>query len=1543
MAVPTENAATITKQHPFQRAFEAYLKGLDEKAKAKDFFARYCSEDKLQDPQSVNRDMKEKVDERRSKSSATGKILQTLAGTQKTFDGVVNALTSLDPTNVSGAVWACVSVLAKTVDSYVKVPEKISKALTLLGDDLKRIATYGRILGESLDLEDAFFQSFFDMFRFWSRVFRELGRHRITSILSALVLPADRFDDIIAAMRTNAEILEKQFERVKEEREFMERSEKAIRSFLGQPISTGGPTFVTNSRQLSAIEDQCCAWIFEDPTYQAWRKGEMDSTVPTALWVYAPPGSGKTTLCERVVRAVREEQPSVAVASHFFRFDQTFTTLDILKSIAVQLWEFWASQHYPDSHSLLPTLSRLADDKTKDAASRVRSILDTLVQALPTVYFFIDGVDEEAAKAVNDTLHRDTLAAPDARSILDVIERFISSDKNRRVHLWISSQDVSYTRKKLENYTQFDIKHAVQAGIRCYLTRSILDPAVVPLAAAERESILQRLMKRVESNFLWAHLMVVELKKATNSAEINQILEDGRADELDEYYARFLDSLKLLPSNKASISRDVLSLVTFARRPLTVGEIQEAIAILNSKVGYLDDSRKPFLSTLLSILSPLIEVGHERHPGGVRAGSASPSPSLVPGPGDQGYDDLKKTCRLFHSTLFDFLHRQAELLYDGSDMDEDNRRRHAITTPSPNFRISPLRIADACLLYLTQTRYLQLLRRRDDTWVDAGDQPVSAHHFLTYSAKNWDKHLDLVSPNSNNYDYDPSPGAIAGEVPQIMEQFRSRVEDFIHSAKFRTCMQVQSLWIDASFSHYSVRSDKDHQLWLRRILPRFIVASDSKYHTYYHRFWWDWYPFLSCATCDNPRCHFRSCAGEIDRCWWRCLGSGGDFLTTLDSRYFCFRFEATAQTRESLSGAYVCDFQTAFATQDSVRILQLTSAADASQLRFHLETWSYSTDKSPILQKSQDLLISDTMCDAALYATSDSESMSSGARSFSICEPGGGAPLASFSNNGQYLRIGTQIFTAECTGEYRAFIGTGMNNIGYIEEFEGHDGIAVVASRRRRVAPTMSNARRHSLYPDASLGQLTGIPCAAVEDSDSESPDSDTEDDASISSESSGNYEDGGYETWSECSSALTGSEDDLYAEYPMDHDRAHLTLNEDGDDQVPSSGYDLQDHGWPARTHTIGSSIGDVDTGSASSDEAWLDEGESEYADSNEGIEPSEFAYGQLRRYAEEDRYRCRQRRRNAANGSGATQCPRAEMRIFTSEGRLFRFSRRTPAPLSDSPPAFHPSQPLVVWPLGGLRAQVLFVDYEDITYFIREIRTGVSEPDSVILTMRCHFTDNGQYLHIAVAEGRPVVHGMAGDSNNASDDIQVRLYCYRLCTQKPTRSPPHLVHTSSVNVGIFDRDALSPRCPWTLTWTHTYLYVTWSHTALLVYRIPLFHQRDTPDDVVIQRPGETVLLPASARYRDVFFFPSEGDHLAQVIVGGPIVREKRYVPPKAGLATPVGCILRTADQLGGWVATNHAPMPKRYMEAGQLNVPSVEQFDPDVDCVLEPFLWQE
>lgn len=186
----------------------------------------------------------------------------------------------------------------------------------------------------------------------------------------------------------------------------------------------------------------------------------------------------------------------------------------------------------------------------------------------------------------------------------------------------------------------------------------------------------------------------------------------------------------------------------------------------------------------------------------------------------------------------------------------------------------------------------------------------------------------------------------------------------------------------------------------------------------------------------------------------------------------------------------------------------------------------------------------------------------------------------------------------------------------------------------------------------------------------------------------------------------------------------------------------------------------------------------------------------------------------------------------------------------------------------------------------------------------------------------------------------ISLAVYTYRLCAQKPTRTPPYLVHTFTVRAAdLFEKARLYPKFPYTLHWTRSHLYATRTSPALQVYRIPLFQEEhdelDPRDNVGTQFPKEAIPLPASAAEREVFFFPSEDGAFAHVVVGGLIVRNVGFSLPR-NVVTPVGCVLNIEEDIGGWVT--QGPKMKRYSDASRVALDSSLQKQPDgVDCVRE------
>lgn len=117
------------------------------------------------------------------------------------------------------------------------------------------------------------------------------------------------------------------------------------------------------------------------------------------------------------------------------------------------------------------------------------------------------------------------------------------------------------------------------------------------------------------------------------------------------------------------------------------------------------------------------------------------------------------TCTLAHATVRKFLVKRAQ-----------NPEAQDDTT----LRVVPDTLASICLKYLMQSRFAGLLRKDGETFKDELEEDIVNHHLLSYAAKYWDKHLDVV---------------------QEWESLCEVVKRFTMSGQFFTTLQVQSLLV----------------------------------------------------------------------------------------------------------------------------------------------------------------------------------------------------------------------------------------------------------------------------------------------------------------------------------------------------------------------------------------------------------------------------------------------------------------------------------------------------------------------------------------------------------------------------------------------------------------------------------------------------------------------------------------------------------------------------------------------------------------------------
>lgn len=344
---------------------------------------------------------------------------------------------------------------------------------------------------------------------------------------------------------------------------------------------------------------------------------------------------------------------------------------------------------------------------------------------------------------------------------------------------------------------------------------------------------------------------------------------------------------------------------------------------------------------------------------------------------------------------------------------------------------------------------------------------------------------------------------------------------------------------------------------------------------------------------------------------------------------------------------------------------------------------------APTLEKKQVITTTEAATNWLLYAKPPSEDLAR-----LVARP------TSLSGNAQILRLGAQLFGKDEDNEYH--IASGGDAPAYFEEVSGRGALIVIGSRSHTLATQLQDP--YCLY------ERLGEDFTRIERSENPGDTEDENDDEWLSeaSSDSSDIEMEAYESWSEGSADEEGYISSDSSSEPEASDSEQSTLDtgsevDPGEDSTSSSSGNESDlvgaesasgKGTPsvlprfAFRNLGGSQVSDEE------EELWSMEVEAQLGALFHGR-----PLGQ--------RYDMRSRN---------TREPTVLLTALQYDGnltptKLFEYSCPARSMLYDSPPAVHPQESLVVWPLGG--GSLLFADVAAKTYFTRQLRPSVSHSE--------------------------------------------------------------------------------------------------------------------------------------------------------------------------------------------------------------------------------------
>ncbi|OCL01600.1 hypothetical protein AOQ84DRAFT_383587, partial [Glonium stellatum] len=429
----------------------------------------------------------------------------------------------------------------------------------------------------------------------------------------------------------------------------------------------------TNSlRQARALRcEGTCHWLLDKPEFRGW----MEQTGPKHLWCYGIPGCGKTVLTGSVVDHLKttfSAKDDTVIIYYFFDFtnNKSLHISTFLRCILHQAARLDSLP--PNSQRRLEALFTDQVGQAEPDTDEVMKLFMHFYQKFKNAFILIDGLDEA-----------DKINQRNVKSFLKEVQKMNGARIFASTH-----PDMDMSKVFSHGQTLQIRPEDLECDVEVFVTKQIEEYSQEELSVCLPSLLVfvkQVLLSGAEGMFLWVDL---QCKAILDACE-----EDGTPDRIPDLFERppqkvtELYSLALVrlsnENNKlAELAKKVFQWVVYSQRPLSIGEIEEAISINTDQKSWRSPPFKLDLSRLCKMCGNLIK-----------------------------YDEATETVSLAHHTVLSFLLGCSDIPDVAGFAFEENKTEQYL--------------ADICLTYLSFTDFcLAITRTSDTTHVRALNQPI---------------------------------------------------------------------------------------------------------------------------------------------------------------------------------------------------------------------------------------------------------------------------------------------------------------------------------------------------------------------------------------------------------------------------------------------------------------------------------------------------------------------------------------------------------------------------------------------------------------------------------------------------------------------------------------------------------------------------------------------------------------------------------------------------------------------------------------------------
>ena len=299
-------------------------------------------------------------------------------------------------------------------------------------------------------------------------------------------------------------------------------------------------------------------WLLKDERYIKWKL----SSVASGIICHGIPGCGKTVLVSTIIEDLR-----LAANIVYYYCDhanmQSLTLEEIYGSLLKQLVVLERS-----SEEALKLLMDACDRGfRKPDHMELEDLLTRVMVLSGSISLLLDGLDECAEET--------------QRSLVSMFDR-IFAQRECETKILLTCRSEHWVVQETDSYSQCPItERMLSADIDNFVDESVQE-RIKRRSLRLRDSGLQthivtELVSKAKGMFLWVQFQLDELCRAASDNEVREILAD-LPEGVGGTYIRILRRISK-SRHRSELCRRIFLWVACARRPLRVGELQEAVAI----------------------------------------------------------------------------------------------------------------------------------------------------------------------------------------------------------------------------------------------------------------------------------------------------------------------------------------------------------------------------------------------------------------------------------------------------------------------------------------------------------------------------------------------------------------------------------------------------------------------------------------------------------------------------------------------------------------------------------------------------------------------------------------------------------------------------------------------------------------------------------------------------------------------------------------------------------------------------------------------------